>query len=217
MKILIKFPSRGRPEQFKKVFTNYVDFLSKKHDVKFVCSFDTNDSTMNNEEIKNFLNSFGNLVEYYFGDNKNKVEAMNANIGNRDFDILILASDDMVPKVKFYDDIIVEFFEKSEMGLDCMLHFHSTMWSDILDINCIMGKKYYDRFGYIYNPEYKSIFADNEYTEVSKILQRNLFIEGTELFFHDFKVGDDTERKNWEYNNEDYKVYEKRKNNNYGL
>ena len=37
-------------------------------------------------------------------------------------------------------------------------------------------KKYYDRFGYIYQPEYISLFADNEQFDVAKILGRYIYV-----------------------------------------
>jgi len=45
------------------------------------------------------------------------------------------------------------------------------------DLNtlCILGKEYYKRFGYIYNPEYKSFYADNEFMLVGNILKKQTF------------------------------------------
>jgi hypothetical protein len=31
----------------------------------------------------------------------------------------------------------------------------------------IMGRKYYDRFGYVYHPSYQSFWCDNEFTQVA--------------------------------------------------
>lgn len=217
MKILIKFPSRGRPVQFKNVFKKYVSNLSGKHDVKFVFTFDNDDAEMNNPEIISYLNNLKLNLEYYFGNNSNKIEAINANMENQVFDILILASDDMVPCIQNYDDEIVKKFESSGLGLDCIIHTHTARWSDILDINCIMGRDYYKRFNYIYYPEYKSIFADNEYTDVSKMLKRNVFTPNFCPFRHEWKGGDKTEIKNHNFNHEDYKVFELRKKINYGI
>ena len=216
-KILIKFPSRGRPERFKSSFEKYLNFLSGNYGFYFVFSFDENDLTMNNNDMISYLEKYNHISEYHFGKNTNKVEAINANMENKTFDILILASDDMIPVVKNYDEVIVSNFQKSGFDYDCMLHFHNIKFCNELDINCVMGYDYYKRFNYIYHPSYKSIFADNEYTEVSKILGKNVFIHGVEPFYHDWRGGDETEIKNFKYNREDWEVWENRKKNNYDL
>ena len=50
-KLLIKAPTRARPDKFKEVFTMYVEYLSNNYPVKFVITCDTDDETMNNPEI----------------------------------------------------------------------------------------------------------------------------------------------------------------------
>lgn len=217
MKILIKFPSRGRPSQFKNVLKKYLENLSGKHQVRFVFSFDLDDTSMNNQDVRDYLNGLNIDHKANYGNNKNKIQAINADLENEKFDVLILASDDMIPTINGYDDEIVKRFESSGLGLDCMLHTHSTRWSYQLDIGCIMGWHYYKRFNYIYHPSYKSIFVDIEYTEVSKILNRNVFTNEFTPFYHDWKGGDATEIKNFEFNNQDYRTFEERRKKNYDL
>ena len=79
-KLIIKFPTRNRPEKFKKVLQLYIDALSGKHDVKFVITMDDDDQTMNNEEIKNWLNSLPVNVKYNYGNSKTKIQAVNADL-----------------------------------------------------------------------------------------------------------------------------------------
>jgi hypothetical protein len=122
----------------------------------------------------------------------------------------------MSAKVAFVPNVIYDLMSNSENGLDSMIHFYTGRWADILDIWCVMGKQYYDRFKYIYHPDYKSIFADNEYTEVAKMLDRRIF-SVLSPFEHVYTSGDETEVKNWQYNTEDWNVYERRKNNNFNL
>lgn len=215
-KFLFKFPCRGRPEKFMSTLSKHVKSLSNKNEYKFIFSFDEDDTKMNNPEILNFLSELKINYEVNFDNNKNKIQAINANLENQIFDILVLIADDMLPNYENYDDIICNIFETSENGLDCVVHFNTARWSNTLDIWCVMGKEYYNRFGYIYHPDYKSIFCDNEYTEVSKILNKNIFSEIC-LFEHDHQTGDDTEVRNWHFNNEDWCVYENRKKNKFFL
>jgi len=216
MKFLFKFPSRGRPNTFKETLKKHIDFLSNKNEYEFIFTFDNDDDKMNNDEIKEFIKRQNINYKIHYGNSKNKIEAINANIGDEDFDVLVLIADDMIPTIENYDEIIVDILTKSKHHLDSTIHFNTTRWSNILDIWCIMGKTYYDRFKYIYNPIYKSIYADNEYTEVAKLLDRCIFSE-IFLFFHNYSefIGDETERKNWVFNSEDEKTYNRRLLNNF--
>lgn len=216
MNFLFKFPSRGRPEKFKTTLEKHLSCLSGNHNYKFIFSFDNDDPKMKNQEIIDFLDGLKIDYKVYYGDNKNKIEAINANLKYKRFDVLVLIADDMIPVIPNYDEVIYELLSNSEHGLDSMVHFYTGRWADILDIWCIMGKKYFNRFNYIYHPDYKSIFCDNEYTEVAKMLDRRIF-SVISPFEHVHQSGDETEVKNWQYNNEDWQVYERRKKINFGL
>ena len=102
MRLLIKFPTRSRPDKFKQVLEMYIDYLSGKHDVRFVITCDEDDETMNNPEVRKWFASLQesgvNLTAYY-GDSKSKIEACNANMENETFDVGLLASDDMIPQM----------------------------------------------------------------------------------------------------------------------
>jgi hypothetical protein len=50
-------------------------------------------------------------------------------------------------------------------------------WRKDLNTLCILGRKYYDRFGYVYHPEYKSFWSDAEFTDVATILNKQTFID----------------------------------------
>jgi hypothetical protein len=93
-----------------------------------------------------------------------------------DFDIVLLASDDMIPQVQGYDSIIRINMKKYYPNTDGILWFFDGYRRD-LNTLCILGKKYYDRFNYIYNPEYKSFWCDNEFMLVGNKLGKQKFID----------------------------------------
>jgi len=173
-KLLIKFPTRGRPRQFFNVLTLYYQYMQGKN-FEFVISCDTDDETMNNDVVKEHFKGFPNLTVNY-SDNKTKVEAINANMEDRDFDILLLASDDMVPEMYGYDRIIKQAMLSCYSDYDGVLWFFDG-WRKDLNTLCILGKKYYDRFGFIYNPAYKTWFCDNEFTKVATLLGKQTYSE----------------------------------------
>jgi hypothetical protein len=171
-KLIIKFPTRNRPEKFKKVLQLYIDALSGKHDVKFVITMDDDDQTMNNEEIKNWLNSLPVNVKYNYGNSKTKIQAVNADLENEEADVLLVASDDMIPQIQNYDDIIFQSFNHVFPNFDGAIKFNDGLRNDDLMTLCVMGWPLYKQFGYIYHPEYTSVYADTEQTLVLKKIKK---------------------------------------------
>lgn len=217
MNILLKYPSRGRPEKFKNTLKKHCEYLSYNHQYNFVFSFDNDDETMNNTEIqeyiKQLLTNTNIQYEINYSQNQNKIEAINNDLENKQFDILILLADDVIPILEKYDEIIVNLFKSSPSFLDSTVHFYTAMWAHGLDIWCVMGFDYYRRFNYIYHPSYKNIFSDNEYTQVSKLLNKTVLSDESP-FIHDWE-NDSTTRKNEIYGPEDWRVYENRKQNKF--
>lgn len=183
MKILFKYPTRGRPEIFKEMLNMYYNKLSGKHDCYFVITMDCDDHTMNNQNIHNFLNSKKN-IKYCYGNSKSKVEAINANLEDEnDWDILVLLSDDMLPLFHGYDDVIVEEMMKHFPNLDGSIHFNDGRVGRVLNTLSIMGKNLYKEWGYIYHPQYTSLWClDGE----SKIFMSNYSLKPIK----DIKVGE---------------------------
>jgi hypothetical protein len=178
MKILFKYPTRQRPEWFKKTLTAWQSMLSGEHDFAFVISCDIDDETMNNIEMMKFMDSFNN-VQYRFGSNKTKIDACNADMDVcTNWDIVVLVSDDMVPQVDGYDAIIVNDMVRHFPDLDGALHYpDGCHGGKSLITLSIMGKKLYDSFGYIYYPGYKSFFCDTEFTNIVYKIGKCVFID----------------------------------------
>jgi hypothetical protein len=93
-----------------------------------------------------------------------------------DYDIILLASDDMIPQVHGYDDIIRKDMLTHHPDTDGILFYNDGHQANNLNTLSILGKKYYKRFNYLYYPEYKSEWADNEFTQVGYILNKQTYI-----------------------------------------
>lgn len=140
-------------------------------------SCDRDDKAMNRLMVRARLKMYKNL-QLCFGDNKSKIEAINADMDNAPaFDILMLASDDMIPLVKGFDNIIREKMLEEFPDTDGVLWFNDGYRGNELNTLCILGRAYYERFGYIYHPAYKSLWCDNEFTQVSKALNKQTYID----------------------------------------
>ena len=180
-KILIKFPTRERPEKFFHYLDKYYHLMVSDN-YKFIISCDTDDTTMNNTTVKKKLKSYRNL-EVFFNNNKSKIEAINNDLKNQDFDILLLASDDMEPVIQGYDVLIKNIFINFFPDYDGVLWQNDGFQKNNLNTLCILGKKYYDRFNYIYHPSYKSLYCDTEFTMVSMKLNKAKYID-MQLILH---------------------------------
>lgn len=221
MKLLIKFPTRGRKDKFFKILDLYYSMLNDIDNTEFCISMDYDDESMNNDEVCDKLETYENLF-YYFNDTRTKISACNANIQDFNFEIVMLASDDMVPLVKGYDDIIRNNMKKYYPDTDGVLWFFDGNRRD-LNTLCILGKKYYDRFGYIYHPGYKSFYCDDEFTRVADKLKKQTFIEDIIIKHEHPDIPqyrdklDDLYVKNHKYYTVDFKFFELRKKNNFGI
>ena len=214
MKFLYKYPTRRRPEWFKKTLKTYYEMKGELHPFEFVVSLDEDDETMNCDSMIQFMNSYPNLT-YKFGNNKSKVQACNADMENLEWDILVLVSDDMIPVVKEFDNIIVEKMKEFFPDLDGALHFYDGFQGD--KKNCtlsIMGRKLYKRFGYIYHPAYKSFFCDREYTDEIYRMGKAVYFNQI-IIQHEWSGGpkstDALYRRNSMMGRKDRRTYKKRK------
>lgn len=174
MKLLIKFPTRNRKSQFMSTFERYQNFISEDT-TRFSITIDEDDETMNNQDVINQLTSYTN-TEVTIGLSKTKVDAINRDIDtSEDWDIILLASDDMIPQIKGFDKIINTLMESNYPDTDGILFFNDGFKGQELNTLCILGKKYYERFNYIYHPEYKSTWCDNEFMMVGNLLKRQKY------------------------------------------
>lgn len=188
--IIIKFPTRSRPEKFKKTFKKHVDYLSGKHNVKFIITMDEDDDTMNTDEMREWLDSFDVPLVYNYGNSKTKIEACNADLEGEHGDILILTSDDMIPCLEEYDDIIVKGFEQCFPDYCGAIKFNDGLRpsEDLLMTLPVLGFPLYEAMGYLYHPDYESLYCDNEMTNVCAKLNR-LAISSICIIRHEWVQG----------------------------
>lgn len=163
MKLIFKFPTRGRLPVFKKTLDLYYSQLSSKHEYQFVITLDNDDPIMNSPEARAYLDSKPHL-KYYYGNSKTKIEAVNADIEKAtEWDILICLSDDMLPKYQDFDDIIAKDMQKHYPNNDgCLFYNDGVHGRDRLWTLSIISKGYWDQYEkYIYCPQFVSVFCDN--------------------------------------------------------
>jgi len=219
VKLAIKFPTRGRHIKFLNTLKKYNDYLDDKS-TSIIISCDIDDGDMNNDLVRDVTNQYDN-VKLCYGNNKTKIEAINSDIDDIEFDIILLASDDMIPIVRGYDSIIKNKMMECYPDTDGVLWFNDGYQGNRLNTLCILGKKYYDRFGYIYNPNYKSVWCDNEFMDVANILNKQTYFDITIIQHqhpdYGFNHRDVIHNLNGYNENDDRSTYYDRKNNNFYL
>jgi hypothetical protein len=180
MKFLLKYATRARPELFCKTLTEWVKHLSGLHEIQFIISIDDDDYSMQSLPV---VGAMAKAMSHervdlwtFTAPPEGKIHAINRDIKG-DFDILICVSDDMVPLKDYYDDRIAQDMAEHFPDFDGVLHYNDGSTNHQLMTLSIMGKKYYDRFGYIYYPEYKSLWCDNEAMLVAKNLNKYRYFE----------------------------------------
>lgn len=179
MKLLIKFPIRERKEKFLTTLDRYYYLTKDKDNTFFLISIDEDDKILNQDSFLDLLENKYDNMEIFINKNVgSKIGACNANIQDTEWewDIVLLASDDMIPQVEGYDNIIREKMKELYPDTDGVLWFFDGNRRDINTL-CCLGKKYYQRFGYIYYHGYKSFYCDNEFTQVANKLGKQTFID----------------------------------------
>lgn len=226
--LLIKLPSRSRSRLFKEKFDSCRRHLSGVINTKFIFSFDENDPTMNNDDIRSYLKDarktivpFMSKIEYYYDSSKNKIDACNRDIPSDDWKVILLMSDDMLVLKKNFDKIIYDDMMKHFPDTDGCLNYntHDSAFKNGTMVLTVMGRKYYDRFNYLYYPGYESVYCDNEQTDVAIKLNKLVNINNR-IISHEWHAVNDALRiqtENKEVRAKDKLLYDTRKAQGFNL
>jgi hypothetical protein len=212
--LLIKYPTRSRPDKFKDILSEYVKNLSGKYKVKFIISMDSDDESCNNNPMRYFLENMKSKVDldYYYGNSKNKIHACNRDIPQDGWKICILVSDDMTPRVHGFDDIIINDMNNYFSNLDGALNYNcgGHAYPHVMVLS-VIGNPYYKRFNYIYHPDYTSLFCDEEQTVVARSLNKIVDIDN-KIITHDWiDIQDNLRQHTEKFYQSDKTIFESRK------
>jgi len=214
-------PSRSRANW---AFQSAQDLINKSStDLEYIVSVDTTDP-----QLRNYEQMFAKLeykkckIIIHKNDSKNCVESLNSGAKISTGKVLIYMSDDFLFPPRWDQLLIGEIQKRTEMKDDFVIWVYDNIQKRIMTI-CILSRKYYQRFGYIYNPLYESMYADNEYTDVAILL--NKVIDARHLTFkHEhFSVMRKKPDAIYQIQNDPARyskgkeIYEERKKINFGL
>jgi hypothetical protein len=175
--LLIKFPSKSRPEKLVQVYKKYIEYATNPSQIKSIISLDNDDQTVTPELVQS-LKNIHPATDVVIGEPAGKIGAVNRDMEfSGDWDILVLVSDDMIPEVRGWDSIIRMNMRLLYPDTDGVLWFNDGFQKNNLNTLCILGHTYYNRFGYIYHPAYKSLWCDNEFMIVADMLGKQTYFE----------------------------------------
>lgn len=230
-RILCKIPTRTRPSEFDATLQSFVEMQSSVVKVTYLISLDNDDDSMREyvDAKKEWLEDIGARVVW--GERAGKIGSVNRDMeyAPEDYDVVMQTADDFRCLEFGWNSRIMQEISVFD-NLDGVVWFYDGFQPNI-DTLSIMGRKYYERFNYIYYPEYRTFWADNEFTEVADRLDRLVFCDDV-LFVHEhpdwthsrgytgvnegydelYKENDKPEDRDW-----DEKLFHDRKANNFGL
>jgi len=223
--ILMKVTSRERPEQLMRCIEEYHKLADNPRQMVWLFSFDIDDEKMQarKEEITSLMFKLRLVANIVWANSVSKIDAINRDFltyKDNNWHILLNISDDQLPVVQGYDDIIREAMPDN---LDASLWFSDSHQNDIITQE-ILGKWYAVKQGYIYYPAYKSFFCDNESTDVATLKGKLLkFDQCIVKHFHpvwganNHIKEDELYKRNDTHWQHDMSIYNHRKANNFQL
>lgn len=177
MRILLKYPTRGRPRQFLTTLRGWLSQATDLSRIAILVSYDLDDVTMTPDVIAE-AESLHPASVCIGGNSKTKIEACNADLNGYDGDwcAVLLISDDMWCVRQGWDDMVRMNMARYFPDTDGALWFFDGAQKKINTLECV-GRKRYTHFGFLYHPSYSSFFCDNEQTEVGLRDKKLVMIE----------------------------------------
>lgn len=173
MKLLYKFASRSRPAKLFSCLDN-IQKMARYDDYEILLTLDEDDETCNTDQFKLRLSYYDKVTPIWGDSMGSKIFAINRDLELvKDFDIIMCHSDDFIIVKEGFDLDVISHYEQGFSGL---LHYPDGRAENRLCTYTIMDKPYFDLFGWLYNPAYTSVGADNELHEVAVLLQRYKFV-----------------------------------------
>jgi hypothetical protein len=136
-------------------------------------------TTLNSHQLADILQS--SQIKLNPGRSSSKVHAINRGMAGWSGDIAVNMSDDMRFIKRGFDGDIIQAFQGEG---DQFVHFPDGRVNETLPTMSIMGRSYYERFNFIYHPDYHSLWCDNEAMDMAQQLGRYKFID-LQIFSHE--------------------------------
>lgn len=161
MRFSIIHPTRSRPEKSIETTSKWISRAETDEEIDLIVSVDQDDPCI--KEYQNHYFNFGCTLS--IGRNRSAVDAINNAAKIAQGDIMIVVSDDTDCPVGWFDII-----NKAVSGHeDFVLKVYDGVQKWICTMP-IIDRAYYNRFGYVYHPDYSHMFVDTDFTHTAELL-----------------------------------------------
>lgn len=178
--ISILHPSRQRPDKSFVTCKRWFDRAGTSVGIQLVISTDCDDTNReqyrdNLMELSAIYNVDGcyhsNVIGVQSSKNRSAVDAINKAAKMATGDIFIVVSDDTDCPENWAVDLLKAIEGKTDFVAKCPDGIQN--WIITMPI---MDRAYYNRFGYVYHPDYLHMFCDTELTCVADLIGRRIEI-----------------------------------------
>lgn len=180
--LIFNFPTKSRPERFQIALQSILQNIKRKDKISFSVTLDNNCTRLHEYTA---ICKDNNIV-YQLVNSKNKIDAFNKFIYANWFnDIIISTSDDMVFTHYGFDEVIRKDMSEQFDARGGLLHYNDGFQrSNVCTLSIVSGD-YYCQDGYIYHPDYESVWCDVEATDVAKARNQYRYMgDDIQLFKH---------------------------------
>lgn len=162
--ITVLHPTRQRPDKSYHTMSKWYE-RAKNKNIEFIVSLDYDDPCLGAYEMNIHETSFMRAI---VSENRSAVDAINKAAKEATHDIFIVVSDDTDCPEDWDEKILEVVNGKTDWILKC----NDGSIQDWIITMPVMDREFYNRFGYIYYPEYKHMFVDTDLSAVADLTQR---------------------------------------------
>lgn len=174
--------SRGRPALCPKTAREWISKASGNNSLEYILSLDEDDAA-NYAKVIEELRPIVDL-KVKIAPNTCMVQAVNVATPLATGDIIIFVPDDMGCPER-WDSSLLERLARSKfrLGDEFCFYVRDGIHADPYELQThpYVSKALYKRLGYLYHPAYMSVYADNDFTAVTKGL--GCIVDATDLLF----------------------------------
>lgn len=167
MKISIIHPSRNRPKMAFDTIKEWIGKAKNPENLQYILSIDTDESMK--DQYTSYVAPYKGTVGICESDNRSAIDAINNAVQWCNHDLFVVVSDDFECPTH-WDEQLAQLLEDKK---DYVVKTQDGTQPWIITLP-IMDRTYYNRFGYIYYPEYRHMFCDTEMSHVGALLGRTI-------------------------------------------
>lgn len=151
------------PDGWHRAYLKWLDTCDHPERVEYVVSYDEGDRI---RQVSYIGEEFGSFKETVNKGRKCAVDGWNAAAAASTGKLIVTVSDDVFPP-EHWDTLMLtalgDLDRSAVLEVDCGLMEKNSN----LQTFSLLTRAYYDRYGYIFYPEYVGMFADNDFTETA--------------------------------------------------